>query len=131
AHAAEAGGHDEPAGQRSAEMSAADGGEGLVGALDDALTPYIYPAAGGHLTVHREAAMFEIAERLPVRPRRNEQSVHDQDTRRAGMRREDADRFAGLHEQRFVVFERPERPDDRVEGLPAARGLARSAVHDE
>ena len=33
--------------------------------------------------------------------------------------------------QRLVVLERSERRDDRVEGRPAARGLAGSAVHDE
>ena len=81
AHAAEAGGHDQPAAQVAAEVPAADRGQRLVGALQDALRADVDPAARGHLAVHRQAAVFEIAESIPGRPRRHEQRVGDQDAR--------------------------------------------------
>jgi hypothetical protein len=39
--------------------------------------------------------------------------------------------LAGLHEQRFVVLERLQRPDDRVERRPAAGGASGSAVNNQ
>jgi hypothetical protein len=47
------------------------------------------------------------------------------------MRRENRDWLAGLHDERFVVLEPPERGHDRVEGRPAARRAARAAVDDQ
>jgi hypothetical protein len=47
------------------------------------------------------------------------------------VRAEDADGLARLHQQRLVVFEVAQRGDDRVERIPAARGLAGAAVDDE
>jgi len=43
----------------------------------------------------------------------------------------DADGPAALHEQRLVVFEVAQGPDDPVEVGPASRGLARAAVDDQ
>ena len=108
-----------------------DFGERFVGALEDALRADVDPAAGRHLPVHRQAAIFEIAERFPVRPLRDEVGVGDQHARRAGMRLEDADRLAGLHQQRLVVRQRLERADDRVVGVPRSRRLAGAAVDDQ
>ena len=54
AHSAEARGQDPLAGEIAAEMLAAHLGEGLVGALHDALAADVDPAAGGHLAVHHE-----------------------------------------------------------------------------
>ena len=47
------------------------------------------------------------------------------------MSAEDADRFAGLHQQRLVVLQRFEFADDGVEGRPIPRGFARAAVDDK
>jgi hypothetical protein len=47
------------------------------------------------------------------------------------MRAENADGLAGLHEQRFVVLERLQRPDDRVKRRPAAGGAAGAAVDNQ
>jgi len=52
AHAAHAGGDDQPSLKVPAEVLAAGLGEGLVGPLHDALAADIYPRAGGHLAVH-------------------------------------------------------------------------------
>ena len=106
-------------------------GERLVRTLQNPLRSDVNPAPGGHLAVHREAAVLEIAEGFPRGPGRDEQGVGDEDARRAGVRAEDADRFARLHEQRLVVLERAERRDDRVEAAPVARRLAGAAVDDE
>ena len=131
AHAAETGGDDEAPGQRAAEMTTRDLGQRLVGPLHDALAADVDPAAGRHLAVHRQAALLEIAEVLPRRPRGNEQRVGDEHARRAGMGLKDADRLAGLDQQRLVVLERLQRPDDGVVGVPVARRLSRSAVHHQ
>src|SRR5205814_341492 len=48
AHAAEARGQHQPAGEGAAEVAAGAGGEGLVGALEDALRADVDPRAGGH-----------------------------------------------------------------------------------
>ena len=85
------------------------GGERFVGSLQNPLSSDVNPAAGGHLAVHRQAAILEIAERLPGGPGRHEQRVGDEHARRAGVRPEHADRLAGLHEQRLVVLERAQR----------------------
>ena len=131
AHAAEPGGDDEPAGERSAEVAAGDRGERLVRALDDALRADVDPAARRHLAEHGEPAVLEVAEVLPGGPRRDEKAVGDEHARCAGVRAEDADRLAGLNEQRFVALERRQRPDDGVERRPAARRASRSAVDDQ
>ena len=54
AHAAEPRGEHEASRQRAAEVLARGGGEGLVGALHDALAPDVDPGAGRHLAVHHE-----------------------------------------------------------------------------
>jgi hypothetical protein len=105
--------------------------ESFVGALHDALAADVDPAAGGHLPVHRQAALLEVAEIFPRRPRRDEQGVGDQDARRARVRLEHTDRLAGLHQQRLVVFEHGQRAHDRVIRCPVARRLAGSAVDDQ
>src|SRR5687767_1746930 len=85
-HAAETRGDDRPSTQRAAEMAMRSGGESLVSALQNALCADVDPAAGGHLTVHRQAAVFEIAKSVPRGPRGHEHRIGDDDTRRAGMR---------------------------------------------
>ncbi len=131
AHAAEPGGDDQPAREVAAEARAGQLGERLVRALQDALRADVDPAAGRHLPVHGEPAVLEVAKRVPRRPGRHEQRVGDEDPRRPGMRTEDGDGLAGLHDQGFVVLEPPKRGDDGVERGPAARGAAGSAVDDQ
>ena len=82
AHAAEPGGERDRSGQRSAEPSARDLGEALVGALHDPLAPDVDPGACGHLPVHREAERLEPPEFVPVGPIWHEIGVGDEDTRR-------------------------------------------------
>ena len=131
AHAAQAAGHDQPAGQRAAEVLPGALGEGLVGALQDALGADVDPRAGGHLAVHREPQRFEPAELVPGGPARHQVRVGDQDPRRLVVGAEHADRLAALHQQRLVVLQPPQRGDDRVEARPVARRLAAAAVDDQ
>ena len=105
--------------QRAAEMTAGEFRECLVGALQDALGADVDPAAGRHLAVHRQAAIFEIAELVPRRPGRHQQRVGDDDARRPRMRAEDRDRLAGLHDQRLVVLETPQRRRRSRRRLPS------------
>ena len=68
AHAAEPGGQDPAAAQVAAVMLASGLGEGLVGALNDALAADIVPRPRGHLAVHHQAASVELVEMIPIRP---------------------------------------------------------------
>jgi hypothetical protein len=81
AHAAEAAGDDERPRSVAAEVLARAGGEGLVGALHDALRADVDPRAGGHLAVHGEAERLEalvLGERGPLG---DEQAVGEQHAR--------------------------------------------------
>ncbi len=112
-------------------MPAADLDEGLVGALHDALAADVDPGARRHLAVHHEALAVELVEVLERGPVRHQVGVGDQHARRVGVRAEDADRLAGLHQQRLVAVERAQRRHDAVEALPVARGAADAAVDHE
>ena len=127
AHSAEAGGQDPLALEVAAIMLAAHFGEGLVGALDDALRADVDPAAGGHLAVHHQPLAIELVEHLPVRPFGHEVGVGDEHARRVLVGAEHADRLARLDEQGLVFLEPLERLDDLVEALPscARRGRCR------
>ncbi len=81
AHAAATGGDRQGSCERPVEALAGDRGEGLVGALEDALGGDVDPRAGGHLAVHHQAFGFECAEVLPVRPVADEVGVGDEDAR--------------------------------------------------
>src|SRR3954468_19627246 len=102
--------------ERAAEVATRQFGEGLVRALQDALRTDIDPASRRHLPVHRETAVFEIAEHIPRCPRGDEQRVRNQHTWSPRMRAEDRNGLAGLDEQGFVVLEPPQGLDDCVEG---------------
>ena len=107
------------------------GGEGLEGALEDALGADVDPRAGGHLAVHRQAEVLEPTELLPVGPVADQVGVGDQHARGPLVGPEDPDRLAALHEHRLVVGERGQGAHERVVRLPAARGLAGPAVHHQ
>ena len=119
------------AGQRAAELLVGHRGEGLEGALQDALGADVDPRAGRHLAVHGQAEVLEAAELLPVGPVADQVGVRDQHPRGPLVGAHDADRLAGLHQHRLVVGQRLQGAHERVVGLPAARGLARAAVDDE
>ena len=131
AHAAEPGGDGDRAGERAAEPLVGHRGEGLEGALQDALGADVDPRAGGHLAVHRQPEVLEPAELLPVGPVADQVGVGDQHPRRPLVGPHHADRLAGLHEHRLVVLERAQRAHQRVVRLPVAGRLAGAAVDDE
>jgi hypothetical protein len=128
AHAAKAAGQDPLALEVAAIVLAAGLGEGLVGALNDALRADIDPGARGHLAVHHQALLVELVEMVPVGPVRHQVGVGDQHARRIGMGAEHADRLARLHQQRLVIVERLERGDNRSKSFPGARGAANAAI---
>ena len=131
AHPAQAAGERDRAGQGAAVALVRDRRERLVRALQDALGADVDPRARGHLAVHRQPERLEAPELVPVRPVADQVGVRDQHARRPLVRLHDADGLAGLHQQRLVVRQRLQRPRDRVERVPVARGLARAAVDDE
>ncbi len=131
AHAAQTGAHHDAARERGAELLLRERGEGLVGALQDALGADVDPRAGGHLAVHHQALSLQLAEVLPVRPSRHEVGVGDHDPGRHPVRAEHAHGLARLHEEGFVVREVQQRAHDGVEAVPIARCPSRSAVDHE
>ena len=131
AHAAEPGGENPSAGKVAAVVAPPDFGEGLVGALHDALRADVDPRARGHLAVHHQAFAIELVEMVQRRPVRHEVRVGDQHARRVRMGAKHADRLSRLHAQRLVRFERREGRDDAIEALPVARGAADAAVDHE
>ena len=131
AHAAQAPGQGDRAGQGPAEALGGDGGERLVGALQDALGADVDPRARGHLPVHGQAEVLQAAELLPGRPLRDEVGVGDEHAGGPLVGAEDADRLAGLDQEGLVVLEVLERGDDRGVGVPAAGGAPGAAVDDE
>ena len=98
-------GQRDGAGQRAAEPLGGDGGERLVGALQDALGADVDPRAGGHLAVHGQAERLQPAELLPVGPVGDEVGVGDEHPGRPLVGAEDADRLAGLDEQGLVALQ--------------------------
>ena len=124
-------GHHQPPGQAAAEVLAGALGEGLVGALQDALRADVDPGAGGHLAVHGQAQRFEPAELVPGGPARHQVGVGDQHPRRLVVGAEHADRLAALDQQRLVVLQPAQRGDDALVALPVARRLAAAAVDDQ
>ena len=112
-------------------MFAAHFGEGLVGALHDALRANIDPRAGRHLAVHHEPLLIELVEIVPCPPMRHEVGIGDQHARRILVGPEDAHGFARLDQQRLVILQRLEAGDDAVEGFPVACGAADAAIDHE
>src|SRR5918995_329727 len=131
AHSAEASGEADAPAERPAEALFGDGGEGLVGSLEDALGADVDPGPGGHLAVHREPRLLELPERLPVGPVWDEERVGDEDARREGVGAEDRDWLARLHKEGLVIVEALQGAHDGPEALPVAGCLARAAVDDE
>ena len=77
AHAAEPGGQGDRPGEGAAELLRGDGGERLVGALEDALGADVDPRTGGHLAVHGQPERLQPPELLPVGPVADQVGVGD------------------------------------------------------
>src|SRR3546814_8679867 len=64
-HPAEPGGQDPLARRVARKVTPRNFGEGLVGALNDALAADVNPRPRGHLTVHHQPGAIELLEMLP------------------------------------------------------------------
>ena len=131
AHAAQARRQRDRARQRPAEAAPGDLREALVGPLDDPLGPDVDPRPGRHLAVHRQALGLEPAKLVPVVPLADQVRVGDQDARGPLVGAEDPNRLARLDEQRLVVAQLAQRPDDRVEGIPGTRRAPPASIDDQ
>ncbi len=109
AHPAAAAGHRERAGQRPAEPLGGDGGERLVGALEDALGADVDPRPGRHLPVHGQPGLLEAAELGPVGPVADQVRVGDQHPRRPLVGAQHPDRLARLDQHGLVLAELGQR----------------------
>ena len=101
--------------------------ESFERSLHDSLAADVNPRARGHLAVHRQAKSLEAIEFGVVRPLADKVRIRDQNARRFIVGPKNANRFAGLHEKRFIVLEFAQRANNRVETLPsfARRGRSR------
>ena len=68
---------------------------------------------------------------IPMRPLAHEIGIGEKYARGIGVRAKDADRFARLHQQGFVIFERLQRAHQRIKGRPVARSLSCAAINDQ
>ena len=123
AHAAAAAGDDQAAAERAAEMRARAGHEGFVGALQDALAADVLPRGGGHAGIDGQTLRAQPLEMLVGRPAPDQVAVRHHHQRPVGAGAENADRLAGLHDQRFAGVEPHQRVDGQAEALPVACGL--------
>jgi hypothetical protein len=130
-HAAEPARQDDPALQRAVEPLRRRGGEGLVGALQDALRADVDPRSRRHLPVHSQAERLEAAELVPVGPVGDQHGVGDEHARRPRIGTEDANRLAGLNQERLVVSKAAQCGHNGLEALPVARRFSGAAVNDE
>ena len=131
AHAAAAAGEGQGAGEGAVLVPgelAGDRGEGLEGALQDALGADVDPGPGGHLAVHHQALGLEPAELGPGRPVAHEVGVGQQHPRRPFVGAEHADRLAGLDQQGLVLLHGFQGAGDGVERGPGPDGAAGAAV---
>ena len=128
AHSAQTRGEDPAACEIAVVVLAPHLDEGFVGALHDALRADVDPRARRHLAVHHQALAIEFMKVLPGRPMGDQIGIGDQHTGRVGVGLENAGGLAGLHEQRLIALQTPERRSDLVEGVPIAGGAADAAV---
>ena len=107
------------------------GSEGFKRPLQDALAADVDPGTRSHLAVHDQAEPFQAMKLVVVGPVAHQVRVRQQHTRGVGMSAENTDRFARLHQQRFVVFQLAQASHDGMEGGPIPRGAPGSAVDDQ
>ena len=129
-HAAHAARHHQFAGQVAAEVLLRGGGEGFIGALENALRADVNPTPRRHLAVHHQAQALELAEFFPGGPVAHQIGVGNQHARSSFVRLENSHRLSRLHQERLIIAEALQRRDDGVVARPIARRLARAAIDD-
>ena len=103
--------------------------ESFVGALQNALGGDVNPGASGHLAVHHQAFVVELAEVLPVRPVAHQVGVRDQHAWRPFVSAQHADWFTGLHQQGLIGFEILEDVNNGVERFPVTGSFTGATVN--
>jgi hypothetical protein len=130
-HPATAGGERQRPGEGATEPFRGNGGEGLIGALEDPLGADVDPGAGGHLAVHGQAELLQAAELRPVGPVGDQVGVGDEHPGSPFVGAEDPDRPAGLDQHGLITVQCGQCVDEGVERWPVARRLTRPAVDHE
>ena len=80
-------------------------GECFERSLHDSLAPDVNPRTGGHLAVHCQPEPFEPIELGVIVPLSNEIRICDQNARRFIMGAKFSNGFAGLNQQRLIIFQ--------------------------
>jgi hypothetical protein len=127
-HATQSGGQHQAPFQGAREVLTRQFGQGLIGALEDALGSDVDPGTRGHLPVHGQSRGLEVPELLPGRPGRNQVGVRDQHPGGPRMRLEDSDGLSRLHQQGLVTLQTAQAAHQGVIALPVSRRPAGSAI---
>ena len=120
-----------PARSGEPQCRLAGGGEGLEGALQDALGADVDPRSGRHLAEHGQPLGLEPAELVPGGEPRHQQRVGDQHARRAGWVRKTATGLPLWTSSVSSSSSSSSVRDDGPQRLVAARGAAGAAVDDQ
>src|SRR5947209_6430609 len=106
-------------------------GEGFVCTLQDSLGADVDPASCSHLAVHHQARAIELVELVPIAPMTYEVGIAQQNSGCVLMSSKNANGFAGLHQQSFIICEGSQGLDDGVEAIPISRRAPGPAVNDQ
>ena len=131
AHAAASSSHVERPLQCSAKVLPRALRKRLIGALQNSLRANVDPASRSHLPVHHQPARAQIIEVFLRRPVRHQVGIGDHHPRRIGVRANNANWLAALHQQRLVRFQFLQALDDCIKALPVTRSLSAASVHHQ
>ena len=131
AHAAASSSHIERPLERPAKVLPRALRKRLIGALQNSLRSNVDPTSRSHLPVHHQPARAQIIEVFLRRPVRHQVGIGDHHARCIGVRANNANRLAALHQQRLVCFQFLQALDDCIEALPVTRGLSAASVHHQ
>jgi hypothetical protein len=92
--------------------------------LKNALRANVNPGPGSHLPKHNQAFLVQDIEIILRCPMGHQVRICDQYARRVRVALENRHRFAGLNQQRLIIFQVAQRLEDSVKGFPIARGLS-------
>src|SRR5439155_12563703 len=99
--------------------------------LQNPLRANVDPASRRHLPVHHQSRTVQLMKAVPVIPVPHQIRIAQQHSRRVFMRPENPHWLPRLHQQRFIRFQRLQRPHHGMETLPISSRLPRPAVHHQ
>ena len=131
AHAAEPGRQDEAPRQAAVEAVLGDAHENLIGALNDALAADVLPGARRQPAPADQPLFLQLIEHLGLGPLPDNVAIGHDHQRRLGVGFEQANRLAGLDDQRLILVHPEQGFDNGLVARPIARRLAERGINDQ